>query len=70
MISEEYLKYKSLSIICTDLISVLHAFHSLRTQRFELVNEANVALLPKSNEASKAMNYIPISLIIVWQKSS
>jgi hypothetical protein len=49
-------------IICSDLLAALQAFHSLRTRRFELVNEANV-LLPKSREASKVTDYRPISLI-------
>jgi hypothetical protein len=57
-------------IIYPDLLAALQAIHSLRTRRFELVNEANVVLLPKSREASKVMDYRPISLINSQAKSS
>lgn len=50
-------------IIQTDLTTAIQAFHSLRTQRLELVNEANVVLIPKMNDASEVADFRPINLI-------
>jgi hypothetical protein len=45
---------KCWTIIRADLLAALHAFHfhSLRTQKFNLMNEANVVLIPKTKEAA------------------
>lgn len=51
------------NIIREDLIAAIQAFHSLRTTRLELINEANVVLIPKTEEASSVKDYRPISLI-------
>jgi hypothetical protein len=50
-------------IIRMDLLEALRAFHSLRTQRFDLINEANVVLLPKAPGAATTTEFRPISLI-------
>jgi hypothetical protein len=54
---------KCWTIIQNDLIATLSAFHSLRTQRLHLINEANVVLIPKANDASSIIDFRPISLI-------
>jgi mannosylglycoprotein endo-beta-mannosidase len=46
-----------------DLIVALQAFHSLRTRRLELINEANIILLPKKDGADNISDFRPISLI-------
>jgi hypothetical protein len=53
-------------IIRMDLLELLEApraFHSLRTQRLDLINEANVVLLPKAPDATTITKFRPISLI-------
>jgi hypothetical protein len=49
-------------IVKQDLIVVLQAFHSLRTRRLELINEANIILLPKKDGADNISDFRPISL--------
>jgi mannosylglycoprotein endo-beta-mannosidase len=44
-------------------VAALGAFHSLRTRKLELINEANVVLLPKTPDAADITNFRPISLI-------
>jgi hypothetical protein len=44
-------------------LAALRAFHSLRTQKLELINEAHVVLLPKRNDAASVADFRPISLI-------
>jgi len=53
---------KCWSVIGNDLTAALQAFHSLKTRRLELVNEANTILLPKE-DATRVSEYRPISLI-------
>jgi hypothetical protein len=50
-------------IIRVDLLEALRAFHSLRTQRLDLINETNVVLLPKEPDAATITEFRPISLI-------
>jgi hypothetical protein len=54
---------KCWTIIYTDLLAALQAFHSLRTQKLDLINEANVVLLPKTPDAASITDFRPISLI-------
>jgi len=48
---------KCWSIIGPDLIAALQAFHSLRTRRIELINEANIVLLPKKEGATNLSDF-------------
>jgi hypothetical protein len=50
-------------IIGSDLTEVLKAFHSLKTRKLELINEANIVLLPKKDGATNVSEFRPISLI-------
>lgn len=50
-------------IIRTDLIQALQAFHSLKTRKIELINQANIVLLPKKAGAALLSEFRPISLI-------
>jgi len=59
---------KCWSIIGPDLIAALQAFHSLRTRRIELINEANIVLLPKKEGATNLSDFRPISLINSFAK--
>jgi len=59
---------KCWSIIGHDLIAALQAFHSLRTRRIELINEANIVLLPKKEGATNLSDFRPISLINSFAK--
>jgi hypothetical protein len=54
---------KCWTIIQDDPIAALRAFHSLRTQRLHLINEANVVLIPKTNDAINITDFRLISLI-------
>jgi hypothetical protein len=54
---------KCWTIFPDDPIAALSAFHSLRTQRLHLINEANVVLIPKANDASSITDFRPINLI-------
>lgn len=54
---------KCWTIIHIDLMEALRAFHSLRTQKLELINEANVVSIPKTNDAAAVSDFRPISLI-------
>jgi hypothetical protein len=54
---------KCWTIIQDDLIAALRAFHSLRTQQLHLINEANVVLIPKTNDAINITDFRLISLI-------
>lgn len=57
------LLYKCWDVIGEDLMQALHAFHSLRTRRRELINEANIILLPKKEGATMVTDFRPMSLI-------
>jgi hypothetical protein len=50
-------------IIGSDLTEALRAFHSLKTRKLELINEANIVLLPKKDGAINISDFRPISLI-------
>jgi hypothetical protein len=50
-------------IIGADLTEVLQDFHSLKTRRLDLINEANIVLLPKRDDATHLSDFRPISLI-------
>jgi mannosylglycoprotein endo-beta-mannosidase len=50
-------------IICWDLMAALHQIYHLRGQQWQLLNSANVTLLPKKDEPTNAADYRPISLI-------
>lgn len=44
-------------VIGADLIDTLQAFHSLRTRRLELINEANIVLIPKTDDATRISDF-------------
>lgn len=50
-------------IIKDDLTEAIASFYSHRTAKLNLVNEANVVLLPKNQMAATILDYRPISLI-------
>jgi hypothetical protein len=58
-----FTKKKCWETIRLDLLAALQGFHSLRTQKLELINEANVVLLPKTSDAASVTDFRPISLI-------
>lgn len=51
------------TIVGADLIEAIQAFHSLRTKRLEMINDANIILLPKTEGATSINEFRPISLI-------
>jgi hypothetical protein len=51
------------TIIQKDLMAALQAFHSLRTQKLDLINEAHVVLIPKISDAAAVTNFRPINII-------
>ena len=51
------------SIIKGDLMALFHTLHSLRSLNFDLLNTANIILLPKKFGAEKISDYRPTSLI-------
>jgi hypothetical protein len=55
--------YKKCWPIIKDLIEALQAFHSPKTRWLDLINEANIVLLPKMNVATSISDFRPISLI-------
>ena len=54
---------KCWTIIKNDLAQAIQSFYSHRTARLNLVNEANIVLLPKNQIAANVLDYRPISLI-------
>jgi hypothetical protein len=59
---------KCWEIIWSDLLAALGAFHSLRTRKLELINEANVVLPPKTPQAADIIIVDQSALSTVWQK--
>jgi hypothetical protein len=54
---------KNVGTSSADLAEAIQAFHSLRTRRLDLINEANIILLPKIDGAASINEFRPISLI-------
>ena len=54
---------KCWSIIKEDLVQAVMSFYSHRTARLNLINETNIVLLPKIQDAASLSYYMPISLI-------
>jgi hypothetical protein len=54
---------KCWTIIQKDLMAALQAFHSLRTQKLDLINEAPVVLISKTSDDVVVTDFRPISLI-------
>jgi hypothetical protein len=54
---------KCWSIIKEDLTQAIWSFYCHRTARLNLINEANIVLLPKNQVAASISDYRPISLI-------
>ncbi|WVZ95285.1 hypothetical protein U9M48_041070 [Paspalum notatum var. saurae] len=56
--------YKSCwPVIKADLMAVMNSLHSQRFLNFDLLNRANIVLLPKHDDAESLASYRPISLI-------
>lgn len=51
------------SIIKGDLMTAIHTIHRLRTLNLDLLNTANIVLLPKKSGSEKITDYRPISPI-------
>lgn len=51
------------SIVKEDLNRAIMSFYNHRTARLHLINEANIVLLPKTQDAMFLSDYKPISLI-------
>ncbi|WVZ95115.1 hypothetical protein U9M48_040917, partial [Paspalum notatum var. saurae] len=51
------------SIIKGDLVAVMNSLHSQRFLNFDLLNRANIVLVPKQDGAENLASYTPISLI-------
>ncbi|WVZ75403.1 hypothetical protein U9M48_023456 [Paspalum notatum var. saurae] len=51
------------SIIKADLLAVINSLHDRRFLNFDLLNRANIVLLPKNDGSDSIANYMPISLI-------
>ena len=54
---------KCWSIIKEDLVQAVMSFYRHRTTRLNLINEANIVLLPKIQDAASLSDYRTISLI-------
>jgi len=54
---------KCWNVIKYDLMEAVQAFYNHRTSKLNLLNEANIILLRKKQEASSMADYRPISLI-------
>lgn len=44
-------------IVRGDLVDALQAFHSLVTHRLDLINEANIVLIPETKEATRVADF-------------
>lgn len=44
-------------------MSLIHAFHSQRHNFFDILNSANIVLIPKKEEGDTIADFRPISLI-------
>jgi hypothetical protein len=56
-------------IIRGDIMEAINSFHNLRTGDLNLINKANVALIPKKERAESVSNFCPISPIHAIAKS-
>jgi hypothetical protein len=50
-------------IIKDDVMAVLNSLFSMNSHGFEMLNSANIVLLPRKMEALRVMDYRPVSLI-------
>jgi hypothetical protein len=50
-------------IIKDDIMAVVNSLFAMNSQGFQLLNSANIVLLPKKNDALRVTYYRPISLI-------
>ena len=55
-------------IIKHDIMEAANAFHSLRSPSLQLINSANIILIPKKDGADKVGDFRPISLIHYFVK--
>ena len=51
------------AIIKHDIMEAANAFHSLRSSNLQLINSANIILIPKKDGADTVGDFRPISLI-------
>ena len=56
-------------IIKNDFMEAANAFHCLRTSSLQLINSANIILIPKKDGADTVGDFRPISLIHSFVKS-